>query len=189
MWTGVDLNTPLDRGVLYRVRMTFAGKDVKVIGERSGQYVTKWNSIYKGRFDARSCKIVAGLIELVGYGVAPETCNALGFVKFWAIHQHVEGISWYDLALELPAGGGGGGGPVVPPGTPGPVIGTPGYGTPPAGAAPPAGMSPLVVGLVAVLVVALLVGGVWAVKGKGRQSHNCGSPSECAKEAAAAEAP
>jgi hypothetical protein len=165
-WTGLDLNSVLEKGKLYRARMTFQGKDVAVVGERCGLYCSRWNSIYKYRFDATKCYVAEGLINLEGYGVAPETAEHLNFTNFWGSHLHVEGIHWYDLSFddngcstppaELPPGAPGGGATPSPPAT-GPVTGQP--GAPPTTTVP-GKSSPLTIILVAVAVVGLLIAGV-----------------------------
>lgn len=166
-WTGIDEYTPFARGSLYRARLAFQGKDAKVVAERCAQFVSKWNSKYKGRFDAKTCSVVDDVIEITGYGVTAESVNRLNFWNFWATHLHVEKVSFYDVSVGGYSGGGNGGngsGPIPPPKSPGgpeaPGPGAPGYSAPSNGSA-----LPWVLG--GVVLVGLAVTGIVLAKEKG----------------------
>jgi len=152
-WTGIDVAAPFEKGVYYRIRMTYNPKDSTIISARQGTYMTKWLAGNKHRFDMKSCKREAEFIVIMGYGMAVETLAHLGLVPLWARFEHIEGIHAYDLAQELADVTPPPPGPNVPPAVP------PGGPTPPAGGLP-GQTSMLTVGLVAVVVMVLVVGGV-----------------------------
>jgi len=152
-WIGIDAGAPFERGVYYRIRMTYQPKDSAVISQRQAEYMTKWNGANKHRFDMKSCKREAEFIVIMGYGMAVETLAHLGLVPFWAQHEHIEGIHAYDLAQQLADVG------PPPPGSTMPPAIPPGGPTPPGGGLP-GQTSMLTVGLVAVGVIGLVIGGV-----------------------------
>jgi hypothetical protein len=117
-----DTTTPTVIGSRYQVRFSYQAKDRKVIGERKGGYLSKWNAQHGNRFKMESLVVSTEYLVLEGTAKTSESFKAYGLDRYWAQAEHVEGIRFYDVGVYESSGqsgttpGGSNAGVTAPPG-------------------------------------------------------------------------